>query len=366
MKSTIGRNISFTLFGESHQSAIGCVVDGLCSGVKIDENFIAKQMNLRKAQGKISTTRIEADKVQFISGVYNGYTTGAPICIMIENTNTKSDHYQNDVLRPSHADFVAINKYGGYGDYRGSGHFSGRLTAPLVAYGAICIKLLQQKDIYIGTHICQIKQLKDQLFSDDITILKQEILKVNDLYFATINDEIANQMITLIEQAKDEQDSIACKLESCVINLPISIGEPFFNSLESILSHYLFSIPAIKGVEFGLGFDFIDYNGSQVNDQYQIIDEKIATKSNNNGGINGGISNGNPIKLKVIIKPTPSISKKQDSVNITNMCNETLEILGRHDPCIGHRARVVVDSVIAMALVDLLQEKYGYNYFQGA
>ena len=358
MKSVIGKNITMSLYGESHGKAIGVVVDGLPGGIQIDTDFMQAQLDKRKPKGKISTQRKEEDDFIITSGVFNGYSTGTPIHIMIENKNQKSKDYHPEYPRPSHADYVAHVKYKGFEDYRGGGHFSGRLTAPIVAAGSIAIDILRRKGILIGTHIKKCQHIEDRDFVD----YKKDIETCNSKYFSCLDETCEKEMIAHIESIGASHDSVGGILESCVLNLPIGIGEPYFHSLESQLSSYLFSIGAIKGIEFGLGFDFVDYLGSEVNDELQIEDGKVVTTTNHNGGINGGISNGMPLILRVVIKPTPSIFKTQNTINLNTMENDTLTLTGRHDPAIFHRARIVVDSMIALALLDLCVEKYGEEW----
>lgn len=355
MKNNIGTNISMTLFGESHGPAIGIVLDGLPAGFAIDEEVIQSDMEKRKAKGKISTQRHEADQVQIVSGFYNGYTTGTALTILIENQNTKSKDYSKtkNRLRPGHADFTAYEKYKGFQDYRGGGHFSGRLTACLVAAGSICRQILAQKGVILGSHLEQVYTLKDDSFSSDIETLKKQIQDVNKKEFGVLNDEIGEKMNQTIEEIAAQKDSVGGILETAIIGMPSGVGEPAFDSVESILSHLLFSVPAVKGVSFGLGFGFADIKGSQANDPFVCENGKITTTTNNNAGINGGITNGMPIMIHTVIKPTPSIFQPQQSVDYQTKENVTLEIQGRHDPCIIHRARIVVDSILAFGLLDI-------------
>ncbi|MBQ0065712.1 MAG: chorismate synthase [Firmicutes bacterium] len=358
MKNNFGTNISWTIFGESHGPAIGIVLDGLPAGFKIDENRIADDMEKRKAKGKISTQRHEADGVQIVSGFFNGYTTGTALTILIQNQNMKSKDYASIQyrLRPGHADYTAFEKYNGFQDYRGGGHFSGRLTACIVAAGSICRQILEQNGIYIGSHIEQLYTEKDEPFSNDYDTLVSQIHAMNQKEFATINEEVAVKMNAIAEKAAEEGDSVGGILESAIIGLPTGIGEPFFDSTESILSHLLFSVPAVKGVSFGDGFGFASKLGSQANDAF-YYENGMKTKTNNNAGINGGITNGMPILIHTCIKPTPSIFKEQESVNYQSKENVKLQIQGRHDPCIIHRARVVIDSVLAFGILDLWMSK---------
>lgn len=361
MKNTIGNCLTLTLFGESHGKAIGAVVDGLPSGVAVDEGFIAAQMEKRKGISSISTPRREADAVNILSGVFEGKTTGTPVCFMIENADTKSKDYSltKDLARPGHADYTAEMRYDGFQDYRGGGHFSGRLTAPIVAAGALAISMLKEKGIEIGTHISFCGEIKDREFEN----LNEDIKALDSLPMPVLCEKARAEMLTYIENAKAEGDSVGGTLTTVVTGMPEGVGEPWFDSVEGMLSHGLFSIPAVKGVEFGKGFDFAKMRGSQANDEFSVIDGKITTVTNNNGGINGGITNGMPIVFTVAVKPTPSIYKKQNTVNFKTKENAGLLINGRHDPAIIHRARVVVDSITALTLCDLLIMRFGTQFF---
>lgn len=360
MKNTFGTSLSVTLFGESHGNSIGAVLDGMPAGVAVDTDFLNRQTELRKPKGKISTKRHEADEVCIVSGVFEGKTTGTPICVVIKNGDTKSKDYEKtkNLLRPSHADYTAHIKYNGYEDYRGGGHFSGRITAPLVAVGAIVIDALKQKGVEIGTHIKKIADVSDRDFND----FDEDFKKIQNNPFAVLDSEKAKLMTELIETAAAEGDSIGGILQTAVTGLPTGVGEPWFDTVEGVLAHALFSVPAVKGVEFGRGFEFADLKGSEANDEWRINDGKISTVTNNNGGINGGITNGMPIVINTVIKPTPSIAKEQNTVDIEKNENSKLIINGRHDPCIVHRAAVVVSSVTAIALCDLLLQKYGTDW----
>lgn len=367
MQSVIGNSIKLSLFGESHGNMIGVVIDGLAPGIKIDTKFIQEQLDKRKPKGKISTQRHEEDDFKIVSGYFNGYTTGTPLCIMIENRAQKSKDYEKtrNLMRPSHADYTAEKKYLGYQDFRGGGHFSGRITAPLVAVGAICIQILREKGIVLGTHILKCKDERDRSFSLDGEELKKEIEIVNNRYFPVFDDEKEESMKRVIEEVGKNLNSVGGILETAVIGVPSGIGEPYFNSIESVLSHLLFSIPAVKGVEFGAGFSITDMLGSEANDSFYYNKKgEVKTKSNNNGGINGGISNGMPIIIKTAIKPTPSIYREQESIDISKHENVKFNIEGRHDPAIIHRARVVVDSVVAFGILDLLCMRYGYMFMR--
>lgn len=360
MKNTFGNNLSITLFGESHGEAIGCVLDGIAPGIEVDEDFIAYQMEKRKGINSISTPRRETDKVRILSGVFEGKTTGTPIALTIENQTQHSGDYSatKDLARPSHADYTAQCKYHGYQDYRGGGHFSGRITAPLVAAGAICLKALEKKGIEIGTHISYCGGIKDRDFdnlSEDIALLKEKVMPV-------LCDKASDDMISAIENARNEGDSLGGTLTTAVVGMPEGVGEPWFDTVEGMLAHALFSIPAIKGVEFGLGFGFADKKASTANDEFTVNDGRVQTKTNNNGGVNGGITNGMPIVFSCAVKPTPSIFKEQNTVDFIKKENAVLNIKGRHDPAIIHRARVVVDSVTAITMCDLLATRFGTDW----
>lgn len=360
LKNTIGNSVSVTLFGESHGEGIGAILDGIAPGLDVDMDFMKKQLNLRKPHGRISTSRVEGDEPRILSGVFEGKTTGTSLCIVFENQNTKSKDYTKtkDLMRPGHADFTAIEKYHGYADYRGGGHFSGRITTPVVAVGAILIQALQKKGINIGSHIRKCGPYEDVPFSD----YEQDIYRVNEKIFPVIDDTVGAEMYAYMEEIAKEGDSIGGVLETVVTGVPSGLGEPWFDTMESVLAHGLFSIPAVKGVEFGEGFGFSNLKGSEANDAFYINDGKVVTKTNHNGGINGGITNGMPIVFQTVIKPTPSIYKKQNTVNVKTMTEEVMQIEGRHDPAIIHRARVVVDSMTAIVLCDQLALRYGTDW----
>ena len=360
MKNTFGNNVSITLFGESHGEAIGAVVDGLPAGIAVDEGFIASQLTLRRPVGAISTPRAEKDAFTIVSGCFNGKTTGTPLCIIIPNENTQSKDYSATYgkARPGHADFTAFSKYNGCEDYRGGGHFSGRVTAGLVAAGAVAIDLLKKKNIFIGTHILNCGGVNDVEFKD----YENEIKAISTKAFSVIDDSAGEQMIGKIQAAAAEGDSVGGVLQTAVVGLPVGVGEPWFDSLEGVISHGLFSIPGIKGVEFGIGFGCAQLLGSEMNDEYYYDNGTVKTATNNNGGINGGISNGMPVLFNCAVKPTPSIAKEQNTVDFVNGENTVLATRGRHDPCIVHRARVVVDSITALAVCDMLSQKFGTDW----
>lgn len=364
MKNTYGHNISITLFGESHGSEIGAVLDGLAPGIKIDEEFIRQQLSLRRPSGNISTARVEEDDFRIVSGAFEGYTTGAPLCILIPNENTRSKDYSKtkDLARPGHADFAARCKYHGFEDYRGGGHFSGRITAPIVAAGAILISALKEKGIFIGTHISSLAGIKDANFSANR--LAEDINKLSLSEFAVLDSNAGEEMKKAIIAAKMDCDSVGGILETAVIGTPSGVGEPWFDSVESMISHAMFSIPAIKGVEFGDGFAMADMRGSEANDPFRMEEGRAVTLTNHNGGVNGGITNGMPIVFRCAVKPTPSIFKAQETVDMAKGENAELLLEGRHDPAIIHRARVVVDSMTAFVIADLLTGRYGTDFLK--
>lgn len=360
MKNTFGSSVSATIFGESHGKEIGVVLDGLAPGIRVSEEEIAEKLLLRRPAGSISTKRVEPDHFRIVSGVFNGYTTGTPVCILIPNEKTNSGDYQSmrPLARPGHADYSAYCKYHGYEDYRGGGHFSGRITAALVAAGSIALSALEGKGIRIGTHIARCAGIPDR----DFSALPEDIRALSETTFAVLDPDAAAAMRDAINIAAESGDSVGGILETAVIGLPAGIGEPWFDSVESVLSHALFSIPAVKGVEFGAGFAFSDMKGSEANDSFAVRDNKIITKSNHNGGINGGISNGMPVMFRCAVKPTPSIYKEQNTADFLTLTEKKIRISGRHDPAIVHRVRVVVDCVTALVLCDLLAQRFGTDY----
>ncbi len=363
MKNTFGNNVAFTLFGESHGEGIGGVLDGLGAGVKIDESYIEKRLTLRRPSGRISTSRAEKDEYSFISGVFEGYTTGTPIAAVIKNSNVHSSDYSEmkSTARPGHADFTGYAKYNGYNDYRGGGHFSGRLTAALVLFGAIAQKALEDKGIILGTHVSRCAGISDAPFTD----YGKEIPILNDRVFAVLDPEAGKKMTDEIQKAADDGDSVGGILETAVTGLPAGLGEPFFDTVEGMLSHALFAIPGVKGVEFGDGFALCDMKGSESNDPFCVKDGEIKTKTNRMGGINGGITNGMPVVFRTAIKPTPSIFKEQDTVDFRTGEEIKLSLKGRHDPAIVHRARAVQDAVASLVLADMLVGRYGSDFFGG-
>ena len=349
--SSIGQRLVLTSFGESHGKSIGAILDGCPAGLEIDEKEIQKTLDLRKpGQSLISTQRKEGDIVEIISGVFRGHTTGAPITMLIWNSDQKSKDYENlkTKLRPGHSDYPAMIKYNNYNDYRGGGRFSGRLTATHVMGGAIARKLLKETiGIETNSYTSQIGKIKmKKSFNEKMikSIYKNEI--------RCPEEESAKKMRTSILEAKKKGDSLGGIIESVTTNVPVGLGEPIFNSLESDLSKAIFSIPSVKGIEFGSGFKGSELYGSENNDLYTIKKRKIITKTNNSGGILGGISNGMPITMRIAFKPASSIAQKQSTVDIKTKKETELQVKGRHDPCVVPRAPPVVDSLVALTIAD--------------
>ena len=349
--NSIGQRLVLTSFGESHGKSIGAVLDGCPAGLEIDEREIQKMLDYRKpGTSLITTQRKEQDKVEIISGVFRGFTTGAPITMVIWNSDQKSKDYENlkTKLRPGHSDYPAMIKYNHFNDYRGGGRFSGRLTATHVMGGAIARKLLSVAlGIETNSFTSQIGKIKMQKKFDQKmkkTIYTNEVRCPDEATAKKMRDSILN--------ARKKGDSLGGVIESITTNVPVGLGEPIFNSLESDLSKAIFSIPSVKGIEFGSGFAGSELLGSENNDLYTIKQGKIVTKTNNSGGILGGISNGMPITIRIAFKPASSIAKKQTTVDIKTKKISTLQVQGRHDPCVVPRAPPVVDSLVALTLAD--------------
>ena len=361
MRNTIGNQVSLTLFGESHGAAIGAVLDGIAAGFAIDTKKIDRLLALRRGEESISTTRREADKVHFLSGVVNGVTTGTPICLVIENQNTDSKVYDPEMLRPSHADYCAKIKYNGHQDYRGGGHFSGRITAALTAAGSIAAQILQNKGILVASRLKQVHDVSDiPLPQDDLQQVTQNLA---DSAFPVLDSAVAQKMRLAIEEAKSRGDSVGGVVETVITGVPAGVGEPWFDSLESALAKMIFAIPGVKGVSFGGGFEMCQKYGSEVNDAFCFDrDNNVKTATNFSGGINGGIANGMPIVMQTGVKPTPSIFLPQQSVRLDTMEEVSLQINGRHDPAIVHRALHVINSAAALTVLDMICMEYGTRW----
>ena len=358
MSGMYGMNIKMAIYGESHGASIGLVIDGVPPGLKLDLEAIEKEM-ARRAPGKnqLSTQRKESDSFAIQSGFFEGYTTGTPLCVVIKNSDQHSKDYSilKDKMRPGHADYAGFVRYQGFNDYRGGGHFSGRLTAPLVFIGAVAKQALAQEGMLVGAHILQIADIKEENFNS-LGIDDKTLAELNAKDFAVLDDAIGEKMQAKILKAKAELNSVGGVIETMVTHVPAGLGAPYFDSVESRLSHALFSVPAVKGVEFGDGFGISAMTGAEANDTLHFEEGKVVADTNHNGGITGGITNGMPVTFRVAIKPTPSIAREQKTVSLAEQCDTTLTIVGRHDPCIVQRAVPVIEAVTAWTMWDLLIE----------
>ena len=356
--SSWGNAVKISIFGESHGKGIGVVIDGLPSGEKIDFDEICIQMG-RRAPGKdkASTPRLEKDIPEIMSGMLNDTTTGAPLCAIIKNSDTRSQDYGNLLTnpRPGHAAYTGHIRYGGFNDIRGGGHFSGRLTAPLVFAGAVCRQILERRNIKIAAHISSVGKVKDKCF-DGVNISDELISRLSKTTFGLIDQNIETEMREVIEECRMNRDSIGGTVECAIVGFPAGVGSPMFYGIENVISSIVFAVPAVKGIEFGAGFGASELRGSQNNDEFYYDGDTVKTRTNNHGGILGGISSGMPIIFRTAIKPTPSISQSQKTVNLAEHTDSTLEIHGRHDPCIVVRAVPVIESAAAVAAVNLLAE----------
>ena len=354
MSSIWSHNISVSVFGESHGPAIGVVMDNLPAGEYIDMEKLMEFMARRAPKkNKTSTQRRESDMPQILSGFLNGRTTGTPLCAFINNNDTHSQDYNNiaRLARPGHADYTGALRYGGFNDVRGGGHFSGRLTAPLCFAGAVAGQILEKRGIYTGAHILEIHGIKDDAI-DNVSVTREQVVEMRKAEFPVLNVEKGKEMITDIEKAFMCQDSVGGIVECGSVNVPAGIGSPIFDGLENSIASLIFGIPAVKGLEFGVGFNCAKMLGSENNDEFYVNDAgHIVTRTNNHGGILGGISSGMPISLRVAFKPTPSISKPQHTVDMKNMSNDVIQVKGRHDPCIVPRAVPVVEAAVNIALL---------------
>lgn len=349
--------MKYSIFGESHGPAIGVLIEGLPAGMDIDLDFIKSELARRApGQSPLSTKRSEADQPEILSGVFEGKTTGAPFCAIIRNTNTRSGDYEDIryLPRPGHADYSGYIRYGGNNDYRGGGHFSGRLTAPLVLAGALAKQILAQREISVGAHIQEIAGISDAEIDKadiDTELLRQIIVKP----LAVLDDRKSLDMVEAIIRAKERGDSLGGIIECFVLGIPAGVGEPGLASVESVIASHLFAVPAVKGLEFGAGFAFASMYGSEANDPFFLDKEQVRTRTNNSGGINGGITNGMPLVLAVAIRPTPSIALTQETVDLKNMRDAQIEVGGRHDPCIVPRAVPVIEAAVALAICEILK-----------
>ena len=356
--NTVGNNIKITFFGESHSQKMGLTIDGLPPGIDINHKLIDANLLKRKPKTKISTSRIEDDIYTIISGIKNNITTGSPLTFLIENNDFNSKEYPNlnQTPRPGHADFPAFIKYKGYNDYLGGGMFSGRLTVLWIIIGSIAQQMLEKKAIFIGSHIYSLHDVKDQGFDlNDIPMTLIEDLNKKDV--PLLDETKTPKLMSAIEKAITKMDSLGGVIESAIINLPIGIGQPLFHSIESYLSYLLFSIPSVKGIEFGLGFDISKKYGSEVNDIYHYEDQQVKMKTNYNGGILGGLSTGAPIVIRTAIKPIASIQQSQPTINTSTKTNTVIELKGRHDPQIVTRVHSVITAVLNFGILDLMCEE---------
>ena len=359
--NTYGLNLKLNIYGGSHDEKIGMTLEGIPAGEVIDLDALRAFM-ARRAPGNnsYSTRRKEPDEPVFLSGIENGATTGEVIEAVIYNQNQHSGDYSAlaDIPRPSHADFAARVKYGEGVDLRGGGHFSGRLTAPMCIAGGICLQILERKGIRIGAHISSIGDVRDDRF-DTVSLSADDLDSLHAKAFAVINDEKGEKMREIIEEARLDGDSVGGIIECAAIGLPVGLGEHMFMGVEGRISSIVFAIPAVKAIEFGLGFASTELRGSENNDPFEVREGKIVTKTNNCGGILGGMTNGMPLIFRAAVKPTPSIGKEQESVSLSKMENVKLTINGRHDPCIAPRAVPVLEAACALAIMDMLLDQIG-------
>lgn len=356
MSSSFNNGIRFSVFGESHGKGIGVVIDNLPAGEEIDLGKIGEFM-ARRAPKKdgTSTMRSEKDIPEILSGVFEGKTTGTPLAAAIMNTDQHSGDYGNifHIARPAHADYTGYLRYNGANDPRGGGHFSGRLTAPLVFAGAVCAQILEHRGIHTGAHIKRIRDVSDDSF-DSVNLTADTLEFVKKRPFPTLSEDAEQGMRAVINSARESLDSVGGIVECAAVGFPAGVGSPMLDGLENIISQLVFAIPAVKGIEFGNGFAAADLFGSENNDEFELVDGKVVTGTNNHGGILGGISSGMPIIFRAAFKPTPSISRPQKSVDFKDMTEQTLVIKGRHDPCVVPRAVPCVEAALNIALVSAL------------
>lgn len=358
MSSTWGNSLKISIFGESHGMGIGVVIDGLPAGEKLDLAELRREMN-RRAPGQDSTAtpRRELDMPEICSGLLNDTTTGAPLCAVIENANVRSSDYDRlaRLPRPGHADYTGSVRYNGYNDVRGGGHFSGRLTAPLTFAGAVCKQILARRGTFIGGHILAVGNVYDQPL-DPMNVSAAQLQELGTHTFALVDNMYEEQMRAVIERAQTEGDSVGGIVEIAAVGVPAGVGNPMFGGVENVLSSIVFGVPAVKGVEFGAGFNVARMRGSECNDPFAYDHGKIVTTQNNCGGILGGITTGMPIIMRAAIKPTPSIAQKQRTVDLVDKRDTLLAINGRHDPCIVPRALPAIEAAVAVGLLDMLKE----------
>ena len=358
MSSFYGERLKLSLFGQSHGEAIGITMDGFPAGMVIDMPRLAAEMARRApGQSKMTTSRREPDAPEFLSGVLEGRTTGQPICAIIRNTNTRSQDYGEgvDLVRPGHADYTGHVRYFGFEDWRGGGHFSGRLTAPITLAGALCSQWLEDKGVKIACHIQQLGSVTDDSFMDADPAADYAYLK--GMHLPVLRAGLDEAMEAEVLAARSDMDSVGGVLECMITGLPAGLGAPFFDSVESVLSHLMFSVPAVKAVAFGEGFGFASLRGSQANDPFRMDGDRVVTTSNHSGGINGGITNGMPVIFRCAVRATPSIAREQQTVSLREGKDTTLSVHGRHDPCILPRAVPVIEAMAAIGVMDLWKER---------
>ena len=356
MSSSLGRNIRVQIFGQSHSEAIGVVIDGLPAGIEPDMDFILTQLRRRMpGQRATATPRKEPDIPEILSGLFEGKTCGAPLCAVFYNKDTRSQDYNafRYVPRPGHSDFTAYAKTGGTNDFRGGGHYSGRLTAPLVFAGALCMQLLEREGIHLGAHIYSIGSIKDAPL-DPLHTTPDQLRAVQESDFPVVDAGAGKLMETHILEASAKNDSVGGIIECCVLGLPAGLGEPIFNGLENMIAAAVFGIPAVKGIEFGDGFAATMSIGSMNNDEFYFDGERVRTRTNHSGGILGGQATGMPLVFRVAFKPTSSIGTEQESVNLVTGKPEQIQVKGRHDPCVVPRAVPCVEAAAAIVLYDLI------------
>ncbi len=357
MSSIWGRHFTVDVFGESHGPKIGAVIHGLEPGTALDFPQLRAFLDRRRAGSEAwSTKRHEADDFELVSGYANGFSTGTPLCVLFHNSAQRSSDYDERINRPGHADFTGFVRYSGFNDPRGGGHFSGRLTAPLVFAGAVAAQVLAKKNIYAATHIHRIADVEDAAFSP-ADISPELAQKLADMRFPLIDETRREAMEARIKQAASEGDSVGGIVECAVCGLPAGLGSPMFDTVESRLASLLFAVPAVKGVSFGAGFGMAQLRGSEANDAYAVRNGRIVTETNHNGGVLGGITTGMPVVFEAVIKPTASISKPQQTVNLKTMEEETVTVKGRHDACIVPRAAAVIEAAAYICMLDLITER---------
>lgn len=367
MSSSYGENIRLTVFGQSHGGMIGATLDGLPPGEPVDLAAMQAFVN-RRAPGRsaYATARREPDAVRIVSGLYQGKTCGAPLCLLIENMDARSADYDKlrDTPRPAHADYTATARYGGFADPRGGGHFSGRLTAPLVAAGALCAQIIARRGVTVGGHIAALGDCHDTA-PDSLRLTPNRLKETADRDFPVFRAEAAAQMREALDVAKQAGDSLGGLLEVFALGLPAGLGSPMFGGVENRLAAAAFAIPAVRGVEFGSGFAAAHVSGSQHNDAFCARQGLVRTKTNHHGGVLGGITSGMPLVMRAAVKPTPSIARPQQTLNLATMREETLCISGRHDPCVALRALPCLEAVVAFVLLDLMLDGEYYNMTDG-